>query len=151
VSVQRADLSNDDVLFQKSGRFYSPFLAFNQLQRLMVTDTSKENLAGKRQEKHIQLVSKMPPPVSQDPSVVVGPAAPNETEEETEEERKASISAPEKSSAGSKFFHACREFETHQFATLFCKHAITALFRKNPALSWVRGRPEPVELEWHGG
>jgi hypothetical protein len=147
-SVQPADLYDDDVLYKKSGRFYCSFIAFNQLRDLKITDTSKENLADKRHEKHVRSVSKMPPPVSQDPSVKVGPIPPPETEEET---RIASISNPERSSAGSKFYHACREWETHKFATLFCEFAITAVFRQNPSLNWVTGRPQSPQLEWRGG
>jgi hypothetical protein len=90
----------------------------------------------------------MPPPVSEDPSIKTGPSAPSETEEET---RITSISDPERSSAGSKIFHACREWETHKFATLFCEFAIKAVFHDNPSLNWVTGRQEFPELEWRGG
>lgn len=96
----------------KIGRFCSPFLAFNQLQRLMITDIIKENLAEQRHGKHIQLVLRMPPPLSQDPSIMIGPPAPPETKEET---RIASISYLKRSNAGSKLFQACREYETHKF------------------------------------
>jgi hypothetical protein len=147
-AVQEDDLHEDTVLYQKSGRFYATFTSFHQLQNLKITSTSKENLTKKRQEKNVRLVSEMPPPVSKDPSLPTGPVPPPPSQEEA---RIASISDPEKSSAGSKLFHACREDQTHEFATSFCRFAILSLFHNRPSLNWVTGRPEVPQLEWRGG
>ena len=147
-AVQQDDLRKDTLLYQKSGRFYATFSSFRQLQKLKATSTSKENLAEKRHEKNVRVVSEMPPPVSKDPSLPTGPTPPPPSQEEV---RIASISDPERSSAGSKLFHACREDQTHEFATLFCRFAILALFHDSPSLSWVTGRSEAPQLEWRGG
>jgi hypothetical protein len=151
--VQRDDLADDDLLVEKSRRFYSSFTTLHKIQRLKITNTRKDNLAAKRHEKHSQLeehstpVENMPPPTSQVLSHHVGPKIlPSQEDEETQ--RVASISDLEKSSAGSKLFHACQEQITQNLGNLFCEQAIKALFHKNPPLDWVSGHPETPLLEW---
>jgi len=147
VSVELADLSDDDALFKKSQRLYDIFISLSELRNLKVTDSRKENLSGKRHEKkHIPQVNKMPPRISEFGASQVGPSAPPQSEEETR--RVASISDPKKSSTGSKYFHACREQASQDLGNIFCKLVITALFRKNPSLYWVTGRLQFPVLAW---
>jgi len=58
----------------------------------------------------------------------------------SESRRIVSISDPWKSSAGSRLFFAYREQESEALASLFCALAVSALFRKNPPLTWVTSR-----------
>ena len=143
--VQPEDLSNDDVLLQKATHFYLVFSTLQSLQELKVTDSRKENLAGKRQEKRSQSVIPMPPLTASVPPIWTGPSAPPQTDEETR--RVASISNPSTSSAGWQLFHACQETETQSLGNLFCTLVIRLLFRGDPSIGWSNRSEEPV-LKW---
>ena len=146
VSVELADLSDDNALFKKSQRLYGAFKTLRKLLKLKVTDSRKENLSEKRHEKHVQQVSEMPPRTSEFGTSRVGPSAPPQSEKETQ--RVASISDPEKSSAGSKYFYACREQASQDLGNQFCELVISSLFSKEPSLDWVTNRPQCPVLAW---
>lgn len=145
-SVQPEDLSNSDVLAIKAAYFYSVFETLESLHSLQVTDTRKDNLAAKRQEKHTQGSVVMPPLTSQTAPVWVGPPAPPQSDDE--KRRVVSISDPAQSSAGSTLFQACQEIESQMLGNLFCQVIISVLFGKEAAVSWVNGRTRPPVLKW---
>ena len=145
-SIQPEDVSNRSVLPTKAAYFYSTFLALRNLDSIQMTDTRRDNLAAKRQEKRSQDSITMPPLTSQIQPVWVGPPAPPQTEQEAR--RVMSISDPSQSKAGSKVYYACQEVESQMLGNLFCAATITVLFGDEAALSWVKGRSEPHVLEW---
>jgi hypothetical protein len=121
------------------------FWTLQDLQKLKVTDTRKDNLAEKRHEKRTSrpigtLSSQVAP-------VWVGPPGPPVTSEETQ--RIISISDPSKSSAGSQLYYATQEQESEMLANLFCQSTLRALMSTDPSLDWVEGRLDgmPV-LRW---
>lgn len=133
------------MLLDKATHFYTVFSSLESLVNLKITESRKGNLAGKRREKRNQSLP-MPPLTSQVVPVWVGPPAPPQSVEETL--RITSISDPSKSSTGTQLFHATQEQESEYLANLFCKVALSALFRRNPTLDWVTGRPEIPVLQW---
>ena len=146
LSVEPADLSDNKVLLRKAQQLYGAFRTLRKIQKLKVTDSRKENLSEKRHEKHVQQVSEMPPRTSEFATSRVGPSAPLQSGKETQ--RVASISDPEKSSAGSKYFYACREQASQDLGNQFCELFIGSLFGKEPSLDWVTGRPQSPVLAW---
>jgi len=146
LSVEPADLSDNKVLLRKAQQLYGAFRTLRKIQKLKVTDARKENLSEKRHEKHVQQVSEMPPRTSEFGTSKVGPSAPPQSEKETQ--RVASISDPEKSSAGSKYFYACREQASQDLGNQFCELVIDSLFSKEPSLDWVTSRPQSPVLAW---
>ena len=146
LSVEPADLSDNKVLLRKAQQLYGAFRTLRKIQKLKVTDSRKENLSEKRHEKHVQQVSEMPPRTSEFGTSKVGPSAPPQSEKETQ--RVASISDPEKSSAGSKYFYACREQASQDLGNQFCELVIGSLFSKEPSLHWVTTRPQSPVLAW---
>lgn len=148
VSVQPDDLRDSDVILEKSGWFNFAFGTLQDLEDLKTPDSRIDSLAEKRHEKHARRVLSMPPPVSQQPARRVGPSPDADPEAEEETTRVASISDPDKSSAGSKVFHACREEATQDLGNEFCYGAMRSLFRDKAPLNWVTGRPESPVLRW---
>jgi len=145
-SIQPEDIANRHVLLAKAAYFYSTFSTLKSLISLQVTETRKDNLAAKRQEKRVQDPVVMPPLTSQFPHVWVGPPVPPQTEQEVR--RIVSISDPSQSSAGSKLYHACQEVESQMLGNLFCEVTLSALYGDEAAVSWVHGRPQPPVLQW---
>jgi hypothetical protein len=144
--VQPEDISDDNALLAKSSYFYSLFTNLQAIQNVKITDTRKKKLAEKRHEKRKRPQPKMLPLTSGVAAVWVGPPAPPQTDEEVR--RVASISDPSQSSAGSQLFQACQEPESEAVANLFCTIVLKRLFRKDPPVDWVTGRPELPVLQW---
>ena len=145
---------------RKAGWFSWSFSSLHKLTSFKKTDSRVDNLSSKRSEKRAekhsqqeeidsrQPISSMPPLVSQYPHRRLGPPPVPVTEEESR--RVASISNPDKSSAGTKLFHACREEETQNLGNFFCEGAINELFYSEPALKWVTGRKKCPVVQWRG-
>jgi hypothetical protein len=144
--VQPEDLSDDNALLEKSSHFYSMFTNLQTLQNSKITDTRKKRLAGKSPGIRKHSHPPMPPLTSEVSAVWVGPPAPPQTDEESR--RVASISDPSQSSAGPQLFHACQERESVALANSFCIVVLKRLFRKDPSVNWVTGRPRPPVLQW---
>lgn len=152
VSVQRTDFSKASVLMEKAGWFSWAFSSLHKLLSFKKTDSRVDNLSQKRSEKHSPddsrlPITSMPPLVSQYPCRRLGPAA---IPQDESERRIASISAPEKSSEGTKLFHSCREEETQNLGNFFCEGALQTLFDEKPVLDWVKGRPKAPVVQWRG-
>ena len=145
-SIQPEDLFDDNILLLKATHFWTVFSTLQNLENLKITDTRKDNLAGKRHEKRIQSFQDLPPLTSSVAPIWTGPPPPPQTDEEAR--RVTSISDPFKSSAGSQMFHACQEIESQNLGSFFCTVSLRALFRKHPSLHWPIGRdPSPV-VQW---
>lgn len=143
-TIEPADISNDEALFEKAPHVSNLFYILQDLENLKVTDTRKDNLAGKRREKRSS--RPMGPPTSQVAPVWVGPPAPPLTAEETR--RVISISDASKSSAGSQLFHATQEQESELLGNLFCQSTLKLLFL-DPPLDWATGRVDAIPvLRW---
>ena len=145
-SIQPEDLANTNVLLTKASYFFTLFSTLQGLESLQMTETRKDNLAAKRQEKRTQDPVIMPPLTSQVAPIWVGPPAPPQSEQEIR--RVVSISDPSQSSAGSKLYYACQEVESQMLGNVFCAVSISALYGDQAALSWVNGRPKPPILRW---
>ena len=149
VSVSREELSDNGLVRAKTGHLFAMFRTLQRLEHLKLTDTRKENLAGKRQEKRNSQSYPLSTQMSLKSAVAVGDPAPLIPYEDVEEtQRIASISDPTQSSVGKVLFYASQERKTEQLGNDFCDHILGSLFAHDPSLDWVIGRTIPPALQW---
>jgi hypothetical protein len=144
-SIQREELSNFRLIYQKAPYFMYAFRVADDLRRITVTEVRLDNSAGKHQEK--QSFRPVGSPTSSLIPEWVGPLLPPLTTDEIH--HIASIFDPAKSSAGSRLYYATREKDSEMLATEFCRTVISLLFLDGPSLKWVTGRGTRVPvLHW---
>jgi hypothetical protein len=141
-SVKSDEISNNRILLQRAPNFLNTFQNLQDLRGLYITDSRRDTLAEKRQQKHAY-----GRPTSSILPEWVGPPLPPLTPEE--KHRMVSISDPSKSSAGSKLFTATQEQESESLATSFFRNVLILLFLDDPPVTWAKGREDvkPV-LRW---
>lgn len=133
--MKSEEISNNLIIVQRAPNFLNTFQNLQDLRGLYITETRRDALAEKRQEK----LAYGRPTSAVLPEWVGPPLAPLTPEEK---HRIVSISDPSKSSAGSKLYTATQEKESETLATSFFRTVLILLFLDNPPVTWPTGRDD---------